>query len=143
MSAWLSPPVHLHSSREFECEDFSDEDCRYYRHRWHFWYARNKINQSNLGRTDQAEVGTKLTMCMDYQPLRSSCLLLAFSSSVILFRRRKPVVPLNGFRRGEERSRHFDTYHTAAFMCEHFNGTQPPLDSCYWRLLPSLTSSVS
>ncbi|KAF1940217.1 hypothetical protein EJ02DRAFT_435809 [Clathrospora elynae] len=43
MAAWLSAPIQLHSSRMFECGDFSAEECKFYTHRWHFWYIADYV----------------------------------------------------------------------------------------------------
>ncbi|KIW34214.1 uncharacterized protein PV07_01005 [Cladophialophora immunda] len=37
MAAWLYQPVVFMSSREFDCEGFTPEQCAFYKH-WHNWY---------------------------------------------------------------------------------------------------------
>lgn len=37
-AAWLSGPIQLHSSRTFECDELTAEQCDWYKQRWHFWY---------------------------------------------------------------------------------------------------------
>jgi hypothetical protein len=37
--AWLTYPLQLHGSREFECGDLTTAECDYYKEKWHFWYA--------------------------------------------------------------------------------------------------------
>jgi hypothetical protein len=41
MAGWISAPVQLHSSRAFECDPLTDEECDWYKHHWHFWYETN------------------------------------------------------------------------------------------------------
>lgn len=36
-AAWLTYPLTLTGGREFECGDFTTEQCDYYMQRWHFW----------------------------------------------------------------------------------------------------------
>ncbi|ETN44396.1 uncharacterized protein HMPREF1541_10576 [Cyphellophora europaea CBS 101466] len=43
MAAWLTSPVQLHGSRAFSCDDFTSEQCQYYRQRWHFWYEADHV----------------------------------------------------------------------------------------------------
>ncbi|EED19122.1 ferric-chelate reductase, putative [Talaromyces stipitatus ATCC 10500] len=43
MAAWLSQPVQLHSSRKFNCEDITPEECEYYYQRWHYWYEADHV----------------------------------------------------------------------------------------------------
>jgi len=38
---WLTYPLALVGSREFECGDMTVEDCDYYKQHWHFWYEMN------------------------------------------------------------------------------------------------------
>ncbi|KAF1949762.1 hypothetical protein CC80DRAFT_483814 [Byssothecium circinans] len=40
---WLTYPLQLHGSREFECGDFTAEKCEYYMQRWHFWYIADYV----------------------------------------------------------------------------------------------------
>ena len=37
MASWLTYPLQLTGSREFTCEEFTEEQCSYYMQRWHFW----------------------------------------------------------------------------------------------------------
>ncbi|KAF2866942.1 ferric reductase like transmembrane component-domain-containing protein [Massariosphaeria phaeospora] len=41
--AWLTAPLALHGSRDFECSDFTPEQCDYYKNRWHFWYIADYV----------------------------------------------------------------------------------------------------
>ncbi|OAG06197.1 uncharacterized protein CC84DRAFT_1092426 [Paraphaeosphaeria sporulosa] len=41
--AWLTYPLALHSSREFECGDKTAEQCSWYKQRWHFWYIADYV----------------------------------------------------------------------------------------------------
>jgi hypothetical protein len=41
--AWLTYPLALHSSREFECGDLTEEQCSWYKQRWHFWYVSSAL----------------------------------------------------------------------------------------------------
>ncbi|CAG8975373.1 hypothetical protein HYALB_00009514 [Hymenoscyphus albidus] len=41
--AWLMGPVTLHSSREFTCDGFTEEQCAWYMQRWHFWYIADLV----------------------------------------------------------------------------------------------------
>ncbi|KAF2117467.1 ferric reductase like transmembrane component-domain-containing protein [Lophiotrema nucula] len=41
--AWLTYPLALTGSREFECGDFTAEECSYYKQRWHFWYIADYV----------------------------------------------------------------------------------------------------
>ncbi|KAH7410353.1 ferric reductase NAD binding domain-containing protein [Phaeosphaeria sp. MPI-PUGE-AT-0046c] len=43
MAAWLSAPVELHSMRMFECDELSQEECDWYKQRWHFWYIADYV----------------------------------------------------------------------------------------------------
>jgi hypothetical protein len=45
MAGWISAPVQLHSSREFECDPLTTEECDWYKQRWHFWYEQLPINK--------------------------------------------------------------------------------------------------
>jgi hypothetical protein len=36
---WLTYPLALTGSREFECADMTEADCDYYKQHWHFWYV--------------------------------------------------------------------------------------------------------
>ncbi|KAF2641379.1 hypothetical protein P280DRAFT_517583 [Massarina eburnea CBS 473.64] len=41
--AWLTFPLQLDGSREFECGDFTAEQCDFYTQRWHFWYIADYV----------------------------------------------------------------------------------------------------
>ncbi|KAL6901422.1 ferric reductase like transmembrane component domain-containing protein [Trichoderma evansii] len=41
--AWLSGPIQLHSSRTFECDELTAEQCDWYKQRWHFWYIADYV----------------------------------------------------------------------------------------------------
>ena len=41
--AWLTYPLSLHSSRAFDCEGFTPEQCGYYMYRWRFWYQSDHV----------------------------------------------------------------------------------------------------
>ncbi|PQE06928.1 hypothetical protein CJF32_00009203 [Rutstroemia sp. NJR-2017a WRK4] len=43
MAGWISAPVQLHSSREFECDPLTTEECDWYKKRWHFWYESDHL----------------------------------------------------------------------------------------------------
>ncbi|KAM0521916.1 hypothetical protein ACHAPE_002480 [Trichoderma viride] len=42
-AAWLSGPIQLHSSRAFECDELTAEECDWYKQRWHFWYIADYV----------------------------------------------------------------------------------------------------
>ncbi|KAH8122162.1 ferric reductase like transmembrane component-domain-containing protein [Trichoderma asperelloides] len=42
-AAWLSGPIQLHSSRTFECDELTAEQCDWYKQRWHFWYIADYV----------------------------------------------------------------------------------------------------
>ncbi|KIX93598.1 uncharacterized protein Z520_10776 [Fonsecaea multimorphosa CBS 102226] len=39
MAAWLYQPVMFQSSRAFDCEGFTPEQCAFYKEHWHNWYV--------------------------------------------------------------------------------------------------------
>ncbi|KAF2005043.1 putative ferric-chelate reductase [Amniculicola lignicola CBS 123094] len=41
--AWLTYPLTLTGMRMFECGDFTEEDCTYYKQHWHFWYIADYV----------------------------------------------------------------------------------------------------
>ncbi|KAK0387758.1 hypothetical protein NLU13_4003 [Sarocladium strictum] len=43
MASWLTAPVQLTGSRAFSCDGFTEEQCKYYMHRWHFWYIADHV----------------------------------------------------------------------------------------------------
>ncbi|KAE9364460.1 putative ferric-chelate reductase [Stipitochalara longipes BDJ] len=42
-AAWLSTPIQLHSSRAFECDPLTTEECDWYQQHWHFWYIADYV----------------------------------------------------------------------------------------------------
>lgn len=42
-AAWLTPPVQLTGSRAFTCDGFTEAQCAWYMHRWHFWYIADHV----------------------------------------------------------------------------------------------------
>ncbi|KAK5110267.1 hypothetical protein LTR62_006120 [Meristemomyces frigidus] len=40
---WLTTPVQLHGSRDYECGQNSTAECDYYQHYWHFWYEADHV----------------------------------------------------------------------------------------------------
>ncbi|KAL7925673.1 ferric reductase like transmembrane component domain-containing protein [Trichoderma austrokoningii] len=42
-AAWLSGPIQLHSSRAFECDELTAEECDWYKQRWHYWYIADYV----------------------------------------------------------------------------------------------------
>lgn len=38
-AAWLTYPLMLDGSRDFECDPLDAEQCAYYMQRWHFWWV--------------------------------------------------------------------------------------------------------
>ncbi|KZM20994.1 oxidoreductase [Ascochyta rabiei] len=43
MASWLTSPIQLTGSREFTCDGFSEEQCAFYKQRWHFWYIADYV----------------------------------------------------------------------------------------------------
>ncbi|KUJ13839.1 uncharacterized protein LY89DRAFT_708955 [Mollisia scopiformis] len=43
MAAWLSQPLQLDGSRDFECDPLTAEQCAWYMERWHFWYIADYV----------------------------------------------------------------------------------------------------
>ncbi|RDW59949.1 hypothetical protein BP6252_13036 [Coleophoma cylindrospora] len=43
MADWLTAPLELHSSRAFECDPLTTEQCDYYKEHWHFWYIADYV----------------------------------------------------------------------------------------------------
>ncbi|KAG4272633.1 hypothetical protein FPRO04_10375 [Fusarium proliferatum] len=43
-AAWLTPPVQLTGSRAFTCDGFTEAQCAWYMHRWHFCATATKTN---------------------------------------------------------------------------------------------------
>ncbi|KAH6641959.1 FAD-binding domain-containing protein [Boeremia exigua] len=43
MASWLTYPLQLTGSRDFTCDGFTEEQCNYYMHRWHFWYIADYV----------------------------------------------------------------------------------------------------
>ncbi|KAH7364768.1 hypothetical protein BKA65DRAFT_447900 [Rhexocercosporidium sp. MPI-PUGE-AT-0058] len=42
-AAWLTMPLMLTGSRSFECAPLTDEECAFYKQRWHFWYIADYV----------------------------------------------------------------------------------------------------
>ncbi|KAH7070692.1 putative ferric-chelate reductase [Paraphoma chrysanthemicola] len=43
MASWLTYPLAFTGSREFDCGKKTEEQCTYYKQRWHFWYIADYV----------------------------------------------------------------------------------------------------
>ncbi|XPS92676.1 hypothetical protein M3J09_002059 [Ascochyta lentis] len=43
MASWLTAPIQLTGSRAFTCDGFTEEQCTFYKQRWHFWYIADYV----------------------------------------------------------------------------------------------------
>lgn len=77
--AWLTYPLALTGSRAFECGDFTEEECSFYMQRWHFWFVQPIYDLSVHELTTY--LGISQIWCLRCQQWRSSCVVLASSSS--------------------------------------------------------------
>lgn len=80
-AAWLTYPLAFTGMRMFECGDFSDEECAYYKERWHFWF----VFFISIDLLSHRYPGTLLITFSHYRQWHSSCAWLVSSSSDILF----------------------------------------------------------
>lgn len=61
--AWLSAPVELHSSRAFECDPLTTEECDWYKQHWHYWYEKPVILETCDQLTYLHQVHSWLCFC--------------------------------------------------------------------------------
>lgn len=64
-AAWLSGPIQLHSSRAFECDELTTDECDWYKQRWHYWYVNIQMPRKQGGQlTSFHQVHRRLCVCI-------------------------------------------------------------------------------